>query len=275
VLGALGCWTAQAAQQAAPAPGTGGARFSHSSSPDARSGGVQAESHCPVAPGPVYARIGETTLPYREFAASLSGSVLRHVSLAHGAPAQVPIAGPWLGRAIEAGALLVSGLGSDAIAWVPSVDPAAHRPAILLTAVGRSPGQWQSQPHLHSATASVAGAGAPLSTHRAAYRQGLLAALAELEAAGVTLFAVSAPGAVPLPPLPRAVESNVREAIASVLAVCAALDRARESVHSTSAGAAAKQRLLDVVSETGELLRLARTYLDALWDEAIAASAQR
>jgi len=102
-----------------------------------------------------------------------------------------------------------------------------------------------------------------------------LAALAELEAAGVTLFAVSAPGAVPLPPLPRAVESNVREAIASVLAVCAALDRARESVHSTSAGAAAKQRLLDVVSETGELLRLARTYLDALWDEAIAASAQR
>lgn len=257
VLGAIGCWVAQAGSRG---PSAGPARSSSQ------------RLDCPGAPGPVYARAGTATSTYAEWAAALSGAPVRHVSLASGDPAGLPIAVAGLGLAVEAGAVLVSDDGPAATVWVPSVDPAAHRPTIVLTAVDLTDhGRAATVPGAESAAG--AGGDARLATHRAAYRQSLLSALAGLEAAGVTLFSVSTPPTLRLPPLPTPVEAATRDAIATVLAVCAALDRARESAHSTSAGAAAKRRLLEIVGETGELQRCARAYLDALWTAAIRACA--
>lgn len=213
---------------------------------------------------------------------------MRHLSLVAGDHHGVWLPPAVRVPAVSAGAVLVVSDEAAVTMWVPSVDPATHRPSVVLTAfplthrhfdssvsTARSvrPGVSGALPASLSAIDIAAGSAAiapeeSLPTLRSRYQQALLEVLTDLDRLNVTLFD-GAPTEVVTPArLPRKVDAATHDALATALGVCAVLDRARDVTHNSSAGRVGRERLREVLSELGALHTASRDYADALWASA-------
>lgn len=223
--------------------------------------------------GPVYGRrdVGtrENVMSFEDLCQELASSRLWHISPDFADPAGLALPPNMLEAALHSGCVLVQqddqDLQADATVWIPSIDPAVHRPSILLTAV---------QPAVNPLTDSIAlgprsyleSSHSPLATTRALYRSVLLQTLSDIESLGVQFFDSSLAKRVRIPRLPKGVGADRIQEINGVLDTLAILDQVRRTGDSSSAGAARRSQLLNLATATSDLHRNARRYLDALWN---------
>lgn len=237
----------------------------------------QSQAHCPGAPGPVYGRVVKSpddTLSFSQLRRHWAGGHLFHVSPESGDPAGLLLPNDHLDAALTAGCVLVHQRAEKISVWIPSIDAALHRPAVILTEVPRAESDATalfSSPRAGFADQLTSG----LLTMRSAYRCALLQTLSAVEELRLQMYDSPTLRDVPIPQLPTCISAKRATEIKGVLNTLALLHRIRYFNDSTSAGQAKKHQLAALAGVTSDLQRGARLYLDALWTEAINESSVR
>lgn len=252
--GAFGCWLLR-----------GGA-------PTGRSG-----DNYPGAPGPVYVERDGVARAIHEVSAAIRHAItdMRHLTVAPADPG-LPAGCLLLSEALDAGACLLVHADAAWQVWVPTIDRAGHRPAIV----------WRAAPIAEPA---------PLArgTARSDFRRALLTTAAAVQDLDVLVGRVwqgsqgtsstdsmDDRGVDPVdgilttnyvPSLPRTVPMELRVELQRVLAVRAGVSAALKALTAggQTAGRGRVTALREQVDSLSILQSTARAYTDDLWNQAL------